>query len=251
MNAAKNRDFSALTYQGFRELAADAALSKYEKIGFPDSYRAGYEERIFEDILNKLPLLNSPKKTVVDIGPGCSDLPRLLIKVCEQQGHTLVLLDSEEMLALLPDLPFTVKIPGLFPQTCEQVLEKAGAADVVLCYSVLHYAFVDTSLMGFVDGALSLLRSGGQMLIGDIPNTSMRKRFFASAAGARCHQEYTKSDEMPEIKPFDVEPGKIDDAVVLSILARMRNSGAHAYVVPQDPRLPMANRREDILVRRP
>ncbi len=47
------------------------------------------------------------------------------------------------------------------------------------------------------------------------------------------------------------EPGKLDDAVVLGILARCRAAGFDAYVVPQAPDLPMANRREDILIHRP
>ena len=44
---------------------------------------------------------------------------------------------------------------------------------------------------------------------------------------------------------------KIDDAVVFSILGRARAAGFDAYVVPQAPDLPMANRREDILIMSP
>ena len=42
---------------------------------------------------------------VLDVGPGCSDLPRLLIDLCRQQRHHLLLCDSAEMLAHLPDEP--------------------------------------------------------------------------------------------------------------------------------------------------
>ena len=45
--------------------------------------------------------------------------------------------------------------------------------------------------------------------------------------------------------------GETDDAVVFAILSRARSSGFHGWVVPQDPSLPMANRREDILIARP
>ena len=41
-------------FEDFKNLANDPSLSKYEKIGFPDSYRAGKEEAIFHDILSKL-----------------------------------------------------------------------------------------------------------------------------------------------------------------------------------------------------
>src|SRR5689334_7532847 len=46
--------FENLTFEQFRRLALDARLSKYEKIGFPDSYREGLEALIFEDIRSKL-----------------------------------------------------------------------------------------------------------------------------------------------------------------------------------------------------
>ena len=40
--------FGSLTFDKFRRMAGDESLSKYEKIGFPNSYRAGKEEAIFE-----------------------------------------------------------------------------------------------------------------------------------------------------------------------------------------------------------
>jgi hypothetical protein len=45
-----------------------------------------------------------------------------------------------------------------------------------------------------------------------------------------------------------VEAGKIDDAVIVSLLLRCRLAGFDAYVLPQGPDLPMANRREDVLI---
>jgi hypothetical protein len=51
-----------------------------------------------------------------------------------------------------------------------------------------------------------------------------------------------------EINAF--ERGKIDDAVVLALVARARAQGFDAYIIPQPDDLPLANRREDILMRR-
>jgi hypothetical protein len=39
--------------------------------------------------------------------------------------------------------------------------------------------------------------------------------------------------------------------VVFALLQRARLAGFDAYVLPQDPALPMANRREDVLIIRP
>jgi hypothetical protein len=107
------------------------------------------------------------------------------------------------------------------------------------------------SVCEFVDTALELLAPGGQMLIGDIPNRSKRRRFFSSDAGISYHRAFTGTDSLPSLGEEGGGPGVIDDAVVLAILSHARAAGADAYVVPQAPGLPMANRREDILIRLP
>jgi hypothetical protein len=243
-------DWDALDFAGFAKLAGESSLSKYEKIGFPDSYRAGFEKRIFADICAKLPRLDERKLKVLDIGPGCSDLPLMLIELCRGQGHRLCLVDSPEMLAQLPDAPFVDKRPGLFPDCAAALADLRGAVDVILCYSVLHYVFVDASVFDFIDVALDLLAPGGELLIGDIPNLSKRRRFFSSEAGIAFHRRFTGTDTLPPTQPEGPARFRLDDAVVIGLVARARAAGADAYIVPQDPALPMANRREDILIRK-
>jgi hypothetical protein len=48
-----------------------------------------------------------------------------------------------------------------------------------------------------------------------------------------------------------VETKKIDDGVVFGILQRYRNFGFDTYLLPQNDNLPIANRREDILIKKP
>ena len=247
MAVKPNIDWNALNFAGFAKLAMDPTLSRYEKIGFPDWYRAGFEPRIFTDICAKLPRLHEDGLTVLDIGPGCSDLPGLLIDLCRARGHRLHLVDSAEMLGLLPTAAFIDKRPGMFPKCCDALADLKGRVAVVLCYSVLHYVFIEADLGKFVDAALELLAPGGEMLLGDVPNNSKRARFFASEAGIAFHRKFTASDTPP---PGPAHGG-LDDDVVLGLLSRVRSAGADAYVLPQDPVLPMANRREDILIRRP
>jgi hypothetical protein len=41
---------------------------------------------------------------------------------------------------------------------------------------------------------------------------------------------------------------KMDDTVIFSLMMRLRKFGCETYLLPQNPDLPMANRREDILI---
>lgn len=251
MNRSPNIDWEALDFSGFARLATDNSLSKYGKIGFPNSYRAGFEEKIFDDICAKLPRLNERNLVVLDIGPGCSDLPTMLIELCRRQGHRLCLVNSAEMLSQLPDASFIEKRPGLFPKCREALLDLVGSVSIVLSYSVLHYVFVDANAFDFIDVALELLAPGGELLIGDIPNVSKRARFFSTEAGVAFHRKFTGTDTLPKVEHNVTVRGALDDAVVMGLIARARAAGADAYVVPQHPDLPMANRREDILIRKP
>jgi 2-polyprenyl-3-methyl-5-hydroxy-6-metoxy-1,4-benzoquinol methylase len=255
LRASTTVDLAAvdLDYESFRALAQNPHLSWHERIGFPDAYREGFESAILADILAKLPLLVQREGlTVVDIGPGCANLPRMLIDVCRQQKHRIVLVDSEEMLAQLPDVEgTTLKVAGCFPLNLQTLLDAAGAADVVLCYSVMHYLYVDSNPFDVMDATMTLLAPGGSALYGDIPNASKRRRFFASAAGKAFHRQFTGTNTDPEIHDNRPLKGKIDDAVLAGCIARAQAAGCDAYLLPQPCTLPMANRRDDLLIRKP
>lgn len=251
-NAESHTRFANIGFADFQKMATDRSLSRYEKIGFPDSYREGFEALIFEDLRRKVPALDKPGALILDIGPGCSELPQLEIAACGRTGSELVLFDSREMLDLLPSPPHVAKIPGRFPEDSREAVDRfSGRADGVIVYSVFHYIFAEGNPFDFLDTCLSLLAPGGALLIADIPNISKRKRFFSSEAGVRCHQAYTGRQELPQVQFNALDPGCIDDAALLAMLLRARGAGFDGYIVPQAPELPMANRREDLLFVRP
>jgi 2-polyprenyl-3-methyl-5-hydroxy-6-metoxy-1,4-benzoquinol methylase len=244
--------FEDITYESFRRRALDPTLTVHEKVGFPDGYREGKEGVIFDDVDAKLTRLLLREQVVVDIGAGCGELARLMMERCAENGHRLFQVDSPEMLALLPEAPHAERVAGRFPDDCDEFLDQLrGQADCVLAYGVLPCVFVESNVFEFVDRALELLAEGGQLLLADLPNLSKRKRFFASEAGVRFHQEFMETAERPDVAFNVLEPGAFDDAVVLAIVSRCRSAGFDAYVVPQRKGLPFANRREDILVNRP
>jgi cyclopropane fatty-acyl-phospholipid synthase-like methyltransferase len=245
------RRFDDLSFEAFRRLALDPSLSDSERIGFPDALREGAEARILESIAAALGLETGTGLVVVDIGCGCGLLARHLIDLCRERGHELVLVDSAEVLGQLPDDVNVRKVPGRFPDVASVLDSHAGRVDAVIAYSVLHYVFVEASVSEFVDAALALLNAGGALMIGDVPNVSMRKRFFSSERGTAFHREFMGTEEAPEVNFNVIDRGKIDDAILLGLVARARAQGFDAYLLPQPDDLPLANRREDILIRRP
>ena len=244
-----------LDYDSFRALAQNPHLSPHERIGFPPAYREGFETAILADIASKLPMLTQGEGlNVVDIGPGCSTLPRMLIDLCRRRRHRIVLVDSQEMLMQLPDIDaFTFKVAGRFPSNLQTVLEAVGegGAHAILCYSVMHYLYVDSNLFDVMDATVALLAPGGSALYGDIPNVSKRRRFFSSAAGKALHRRFTGADSDPEVRYNQPLKGKIDDAVLAGCIARAQAAGCDAYLLPQPGTLPMANRRDDLLIQKP
>ncbi len=209
------------------------------------------EKFILEDLLNKLTNLNHANASVLDIGPGCSKLPKLLIDLCEKKSHKLVFNDSEEMLSFHEDRKCLRKVSGMFPKSFDKISAVEEGYDVILCYSVFHYIFLETNVWDFLDKCLMLLKPGGQLLIGDIPNISKRKRFFLSENGIKYHQDFMKTTDLPEVLFNKIEEKQIDDAVLLGLMMRAQAAGFDAYIVPQCKKLPMHNRRDDILITRP
>lgn len=242
-----------LSFADFRRMATDETLSAAERIGFPDDMRAGYETAILSDILTKLPAVADTGRTVLDIGLGAGLLGQEIVAHCVRQRHALFAVDSDTVLDQLPQSQGFVKMPGQFPEipNLENYDLPATGFDAVIVYSVLQHVFLEASVFDFVDTAMSFLAAGGQMLIGDVPNVSMLKRFLSSEKGIVHHHAFMQSAEPPEVQFNRLERGRIDDSVVLGILARARAAGYDAWIVPQPESLPFHQRREDIVIRRP
>lgn len=237
-----------ITFEQFRDMARDSSLSRHEKIGFPNDYREKYTTAIFKDICNKLPALEETHKKIADIGCGCDALALNMIECAEVHEHELYLLDSSEMLGLLPDSLAASKIPGQFPKDESFLKKHQNGFDAVLVYSVMQHVILEDNPFTFIDRAIELLTPGGRLLLGDLPNRTKRKRFFLSPEGIRTHQAYTNSEEIPKVDMTELETEKLDDSILFSILIRYRMAGMETYLMPQNVDCPMANRREDIII---
>lgn len=240
-----NKPNRELTFEDFQKMAKNKSLKLPEKIGFPTSYREGYYDVILQDICTKLPFHTEKKKVILDIGCGCDVLTHKIIEVCKKQSHTLLLNDSQEMLDNLPKDPYPKLIAGKFPLDHPILKKYKGKIDYILCYSVLFYVFANDNIYQFIHEAVDLLKSGGRMLIGDIPNIDKKQRFLESKEG----QAFLKNQK--KIKGSTAHENlnqKMDDTVIFSLMMRLRKFKCETYLLPQNPNLPMANRREDILI---
>lgn len=238
------------SFEMFRRLATSSGMSRAGRIGFQDDEREGRSEVIFGDIAQKLPALLEPRRSIIDIGPGCGELAEYLVSRAARLEQRLLLVDSEEMLSALPNSSQALRVSGEFPLNRAAVAAALPAADAILVYSVAHYIYRDRDLFRFVAECLALLAPRGRLLVGDIPNRSMQIRFFSSEAGRAYHRARHGSHVDPVI-PAESEAGVIDDGVVIELVRQARASGVHASILPQAPELPFANRREDLLFERP
>jgi hypothetical protein len=236
------------SFEEYRERAKNAVLSVNEKCGSPEVFRAGQSARIYADICSKLTVLSKPGSRFLDIGAGCTDLAHHIVETTGRHHQSLTVIDSPEMLSLLPDRQHVTKIEGAFPDCIQTITHTIGTFDAILAYSVVQSVFRDGNLFAFVDVAVQLLSDQGLFLIGDIPNATMRKRFMVSTSGKAYHKSHYSDLPEPKVSFNMLEPGQLDDGVILGLIARMRNAGFNAFVLPQRADLPMATRREDILI---
>ena len=235
-------------FEYYKKQATTAQLSDTERVG-RYAKQQDDEKHIFEDIVQKLPALTRDNSTIIDIGCGCSDPVKKLIANAEQYQQQLVLVDSEEMLARLPNLKNITKAPCQFPEP-NFIETYQGKADAVIVYSVFHCVYLQNDFITFADSLVKLIASGGSLLLADIPNSTRKKRFLSSEQGQRFHQQWSGDKSLPNVDWNQFESGSLDDSLVLMLMARYRQMGFETYLLPQKPNLPFSNTREDLLVTR-
>lgn len=171
----------------------------------------------------------------------------MMIDRTGQDGHQLYLVDSEEMLSNMSDYSHVIKMPCEFPK-CTELMEMRKSFDAIIIYSVLHHIVEHGNYIIFLDSAIDLLKVGGRLLIGDIPNYTKKQRFLTSDFGIIFHKEWSGNDELPETTHNTLVKNIIDDSIIYQILARYRNMGCDTYLLPQKEGLPLNHTREDILI---
>jgi 2-polyprenyl-3-methyl-5-hydroxy-6-metoxy-1,4-benzoquinol methylase len=209
------------------------------------------ERLVLADLLTKL--RPSPTDSLLEIGcgPGSLAIPlSFLVRHVVAMDHAAVVDRGRERYASR-NIEW---LGGEFPKDAP-----SASFERILVYSVLHYLPSPEAVVSFCLEAASRLTSGGRMLLGDLPNSDRKARFLASEAGkafdAAWRAGTLSTGEVVTGSQLEVPAGAnmigaLDDALVLRIVAALRQAGFHAYVLPQPADLPFGHTREDILVER-
>lgn len=244
-------DFSRLKYDDFKKLALEENISRNEKVGFPDNYREGFIDFIIQDIFSKLEVENNKNTSFFDIGCGCSDLTLRIAAELNSKNIQYVINDSKEMTDLITDNVVTSKVNGRFPfETKSFITKNKGKFKLILAYSVIQYLAEDERKI-FLSEALSLLAPQGRLLIGDIPNSEMRNRYFKSEYAKEFHEKNYPNLPFPNIEDPKLTPNSLLDEDIVELIRSGRQQGYHAFSMPQSSQLKQANRREDLLFIKP
>ena len=138
-----------------------------------------------------------------------------------------------------------------------------GSFDRILVYDVLHLVPDAGTALKFIEACYDILEPGGRLLIGDLPNKDMHKRYQSTEFGQKVAADYdaarekeranitNESQQRTAILSDALFDNYMDDAFIFSVLGSARKSGLHAFTLPQPDTLPFCFSREDILIARP
>lgn len=130
-------------------------------------------------------------------------------------------------------------------------LEMNGLFDKILIYSVVQCLESCEEALAFILKAAALLRPGGRMLVGDLPNINLKKRFLSTNFGDKFARDFMQKSAPARVDGTsqDAELVHVDDDLVLRILELGRRQGFETHLLAQSDSLPFGHTREDIVFR--
>jgi len=216
---------------------------------------------IFNDSFQKLTVKRN--QSILSIGIGCGELSRLWLEKSVALNLDMTFVDFPLVLNRIKEdnnkniLKKVDFIEGIFPnQTAVEL--KNRLFDRIEAYSVIHYS---DNPYEFINFATSLLKPGGKLLIGDIPNLSKKGRFLSSKFGNNFDLKFTNNISVNRMEYKDhqtfvknaLQNGspELTDSFVLKVVKALRNKGFNVFILNQHSKLPFFYTREDILIEAP
>lgn len=209
------------------------------------SFQGDAEKHALHDIISKLALV--PSDDLLEVGCGAGNLLIPLSFLV----HSVTGVDHQNLLNKLKvRLPIDSAHMTLVPENFLTANIKKTFSKILI-YSVIHYLKDEKDLATFIKKVSTLLRPGGIMLIGDIPNADKKVRFLASKKGkefsAAWQRQVKSAGEVHTPKPADTSLIQVNDKVVDNMIHTLTAMGLSAQVVPQPESLPISHTREDVI----
>lgn len=229
-------------------------LDNFAEIAGRYRFQKKAEQHLLCHLFHTLSL--SPDDDVLDIGCGAGNL---LIPI-SFFVHSITGVDHSNLLAQIKkrvplDHDTITLVPGDFSTT-----KVPGTFSRILIYSVIHYLRDEEEMLAFIRKAATLLRPGGKMIIGDIPNKDMKTRFLSSEKGKAFALKWQKKIAQENKKNSAVQSSfaplenvplvAIDDMLIEKILKMLNRLSLHARRVAEPETLAFCFTREDIIVER-
>ena len=234
----------------YKNHGINARIKKYNLTQHTGRYtfQKKSENRIPSDVKSKLSLNSSD--ICLDI--GCN-VGNILIPL-SKSVKSITGMDHPECISMLKKRNLTKNIRLIGGDFMKYKFQ--NKFDKIIIYSVIHTLDNNKEIKKFINRAISLLKCGGSILIGDIPNISTKKRFLSSEIGRKYNLDWkkkfslTKRDmEFQETILNNVSLSHIiDDHFIMELIKNLRKKNYNAYLLPQPKYLPFGRTREDLLI---
>ena len=202
------------------------------------------EKKIFSDIKKKLDLKRNDN--LIDIGCGAGPVCDYMVKYAKKNKINLTLNDIPEVIRFLKKRYKKNKnIKYLSGEFQKQKIKKRF--NKVLCYSVIQCT---NNPKVFFNEILNIVSDQSSILIGDIPNTSKKKRFLTSKFGKKFEEKRIKKkiNNINKYLKENKQNNLINDELIKEFLIKFKKKGFNFFILRQDSKLPFSYTREDILV---
>ena len=201
------------------------------------------EKKIPKEIISKMNL--NKKDELLEIGCGLGNLIIPLSKKVKKATG----IDHPTIIQKIVQRKMSRKINLISGNFLKLKIKKKF--DKILIYGVVHCLKNKKELNNFLSKSLKLIKKNGIILVGDIPNIDMKKRFLTSATGKKFEKKWQKNKKKElsfNLKEFN-NLISFNDKLLTELINRLRMKGYNAYLVPQSKNLPFSNTREDILIK--
>jgi ubiquinone/menaquinone biosynthesis C-methylase UbiE len=208
------------------------------------------EKKIINEITKILELNKSDK--IIDIGCGTGDV----VIPLSRKVKSITAVDYPKIIDLLKKRSDKQKVKNMkFISSDMLKLKTKKKFNKVLAYSLIHYMRDKNQLKKFIKKLLGLTSSNGIILIGEIPNISMKKRFLKSKIGKKINKKFLHNLNKLKQKytsqfNYNEKFIQIYDKEIRFMINYCNQIGVDAYILPIKKNLPFSYTRINLLIKK-